>query len=227
MRFVSRSEVADRFRGRSVAIVGSGPSVLKNTPGFVDAHQVVVRVNNYRTSLPAGLRTDVHYSFYGASIRKTADELLADGVTLCMNKCPDSKPIASEWHERLGKQTGIDFRYIFNSRRGWWPCDTYIPDDATFLEKFALLDRHIPTTGFAAILDVLACEPAAVYLTGFDFFTSGLHNVHERWHPGNPHDPIGHRPDMEMAWLAEAMKRYPLRIDRALRWAMAGNKGAA
>jgi hypothetical protein len=220
MRFVSQSEVAERIRGKTVAIVGSAPSVLKNPVGLVDSHDVVVRANNYRLSAWAGLRTDVHYSFYGSSIRKSASDLRRDGVTLCWCKCPNSKPIESPWHEANGKLAGIDFRYIYETRRAWWFCDTLVPDDASFLAKFELLDRRIPTTGFAAILDVLACEPASVYLTGFDFFTSGIHNVSERWTPGNPNDPIGHRPDMEMEWLRQNLSRYPLKIDRSLRWAL-------
>lgn len=227
MRFVDRTEVVDRFRGKSVAIVGSAPSVLQNTPGVVDGHQVVVRVNNYVPGRNQGKRTDVHYSFYGTSIRKKARELVADGVTLCMAKCPNSKPIASPWHEQHGKQAGIDFRYIYERRRDWWFCDTYIPDDATFLTKFELLDGRIPTTGFAAILDVLACEPASVFLTGFDFFSSGVHNVTERWRPGNPDDPIGHRPDLELGWLAANLENYPLRIDHTIRMMIARHRAAA
>jgi hypothetical protein len=48
----------------------------------------------------------------------------------------------------------------------------------------------------------LRFEPASVYLTGFDFFSSCVHNVNEAWRPGNPDDPIGHAPERERAWLA-------------------------
>lgn len=220
MRFVTQSEVAERFRGKRVAIVGSGPGVLDNEPGFVDGHDVVVRVNNYGLSEAAGRRTDVHYSFYGSSIRKSAAELQRNGVTLCMNKCPNSKPIESAWHEANGKQNGVDFRYIYRDRADWWFADTYVPDDAAFIAKLELLDRHIPTTGFAAILDVLACEPKEALLTGFDFFTSGIHNVSEPWRQKNTTDPIGHRPDLEMAWLRQNLSTYPLKIDRAAQLAL-------
>ena len=85
-----------------------------------------------------------------------------------------------------------------------------------FLEKFELLDRHQPTTGFSAILDVVACHPARVYLTGFDGFASKLHNVDEPWKAGDPSDPIKHRPDLEMAWIAQNMDRHPLTFDAKL-----------
>lgn len=201
MRFVSFDQVRAVFEGKHVAIVGSGPGSLQNAPGFVDSHEVVVRVNNHKTGLAQGFRTDVHHSFYGNSIKKGREELAREGVFLCMNKCPDSKPIESEWHERMGKHAGIDFRYIHRNRAAWWFCDTFVPDDAHFLVGFELLERHIPTSGFAAILDVLACAPASLFLTGFDFFSTGVHNVDERWKPGNPNDPICHRPDLEMAWI--------------------------
>lgn len=216
MRFVQFEEVVARLRGKSVAIVGSGPGSLLNARGFVDAHDVVVRVNNYKVGEAQGLRTDVHYSFYGTSIRKPAVELQRDGVALCMCKCPDSKPLTSEWHEQNNRQFGIDFRYIYRNRAAFWFCDTFIPDDARFVEKFDLLEQHIPTTGFSAILEVLACEPRAVYLTGFDFFLSGVHNVNEPWRAGDPHDPICHRPDLELAWLRQHAAEYPLTFDSTL-----------
>lgn len=215
-RFVTFSDVADRFRGKSVAVVGSGPGCLDNARGFVDSHDVVVRVNNYKTGPAQGFRTDVHYSFYGTSIRKRAEELTRDGVTLCMCKCPEAKPLDCEWHERTGKVYGVDFRYIYRIRRPWWFCDTYVPDVASFIEKFHMLGDHVPTTGFAAILDVLACAPRSVYLTGFDFFASGVHNVDENWRAGDPKDPIGHRPELEAAWLRANSGRYPLTFDARL-----------
>jgi len=216
MRFVSISEVVNIFRDRSVVIVGSGPSCAQNPPEFVDRHDLVVRVNNYRIGIGQGKRCDVFYSFFGSSIRKTAAQLLKDGVRLCMCKCPNSKPVESMWHDINGKQNGVDFRYIYRARAQWWPCDTYVPDDEMFLRNFNLLGRHIPTTGFAAILDVLRCGPRSVTLTGFDFFASGLHNVSEKWRPGDPNDPIGHRPELELAWLVRNASSYPLHFDPQL-----------
>lgn len=215
-RFVEISKVRELFEGKSVAIVGSGPSVLENEPGLVDSHDVVCRVNNYRTSEAAGHRCDVHYSFYGTSILKRADALARDGVKLCMCKCPDAKPLQCEWHERLGKAYGVDFRYIYRIRREWWFTDTYVPSVESFMEKFHLLDDHVPTTGFAAILDILSCDPRSVFLTGFDFFASGIHNVDEPHRPGDPNDPIGHRPDLEAAWLDDNKHRYPMTFDARL-----------
>ncbi len=217
MRFISRAETAARFAGRTVAIVGSGPGVLDNPAGMIDGHDIVVRVNNYGVRPPAtGTRTDVFHSVFGRSIRKTRAELEADGVTLCMCKCPDAMPFESPWHVDRGRLGGIDFRRIYARRQDWWFCDTYVPTVSEFLRGFDLLGGHVPTSGFAAILDVASFAPAAVYLTGFDFFRSGVHDVDRRWRPGNPNDPIGHVPERELAWLAARWASHPFSADPAL-----------
>lgn len=216
MRFVSRSEIVPRFKAKRVAIVGSGPGCIANPPGFIDAHDVVVRINNYKLSVPTGFRADVFYSFFGTSIRKSADELKHDGVTLCMCKCPNAHAIQSDWHRRKGQMIGVDYRPHYNRRKGWWFCDTYIPEIEDFLRWFNLLGRHIPTTGFAAILDVLSFGPSSVHLTGFDFFHSGMHNVDEKWCRRNPDDPIQHVPDRELAWLRANAKSHVLSFDKDL-----------
>ena len=217
MRFVSRAEVAPYFQGRSVAIVGSGPGVLDNEPGLVDSHDVVVRVNNYKLSPAAGLRTDVYFSYFGNAIKKSAAELQRDGVDLCMCKCPNHNAIRSEWHKQRGKLAGVDFRWIYTLRKPWWFTDTYVPELGEFLEHFHLLGGRVPTTGFSAILTVLSFEPASLFLTGFDFFSSGVHNVDEKWKPGAADDPIGHAPERELALLRGLELAYPITTDRRLR----------
>src|SRR3990167_2813051 len=221
MRFVSRSEVRSRFEGKSVAIVGSGPGCAENEPGLIDGHDVVVRVNNYRLTGGTGKRTDIFYSFFGTSIKKTADELKRDGISLCLCKCPDAHAIESEWHRAHDKMIGVDFRWIYEKRTAWWFCDTFIPSKDEFLATFELLGRHIPTTGFAAIIDVLSFNPRGIYLTRFDFFRSGLHNVNEPWCEKNNDDPIGHVPERELAWLASNAQRYPITMDATLQRAIA------
>jgi hypothetical protein len=189
--------VAPRFRNKRVAIVGSGPGVLDNRLGFIDGHDIVVRVNNYKLSVPTGQRTDVFYSFFGDSILKESRELRHDGVSLCMCKCPNSQPISSSWHRKRRKMRGVDFTYIYQRRHDWWFCDTWIPSTEDFLKKFDLLGKHVPTTGFAAILDILDFAPRSMFLTGFDFFESGIHNVNESWRRRNEDDPIRHEPQRE------------------------------
>lgn len=217
MHFCDRRRVAEAIEGKRVALVGSGPGVLDNEPGLVDSHDVVVRVNNYKTGAAQGLRTDVFYSFFGSSIRKSAEELKRDGVRLCLCKCPDAKFMDSDWHRRQKKAHGVDFRYIYQARARWWFCETYVPTVQEFVSAFNLLGRHVPSTGFSALLLLLSLRPAGLYLTGFDFFSSGLHNVNERWNPGDPSDPIGHHPKAEAAWLKVNMNNFRITCDGALR----------
>lgn len=217
MDFCSKEYVRGVFEGKTVALVGSGPGVLDNKAGFIDSHDVVVRVSNYKIFEETGIRTDVHYSFYGVSINKSQQELIDDGVYLCMCKCPNSKPIQSAWHEIHGKIKGIDFRYIYDYRKNWWFCPTYVPTDDEFLEQFKLLGNHVPTTGFSAILDILSYNPKSLYLTGFDFFTSGVHNVDETWKKNNPQDPIGHIPKEEKRWLINNHHKFPITFDASLK----------
>lgn len=226
MCFLTRPQIRERFEGKSAAVVGSGPGVLENTPGFVDSHDVVVRVNNYKLSAPTGSRCDVFYSFFGNSIRKTAHELQRDGVKLCICKCPDAHAIESDWHRRNGKMIGVDFRWIYKKRKEFWFCDTFIPSVDEFLKTFNLLGAHVPTTGFSAILDVLSNNPRSLYLTGFDFFRSGKHNVNEAWAAKNNGDPIGHVPERELLWLSQNMARR-ISVDPALARALQSVKANA
>lgn len=216
VNFLTRDRVAERFRGKTVAIVGSGPGVMTNRPKFVDSHDVVVRVNNYKLFRQTGFRTDVYYSYFGNAIKKKPAELRKDGVTLCMCKCPNDRPIESDWHEKTGRTHGIDFRWIYEARQDWWFCDTYIPESEVFMQHFRMLGGHVPTTGFSAILDILSFDPKLVYITGFDFFKSGVHNVNERWKRGNMNDPIGHVPEKEFAWLKQNARKLPIMTDSGL-----------
>lgn len=219
MHFCDKETVRQAFHGKRVAIVGSGPGAMDNEPGFIDSHEVVVRVNNYRLFPQTGYRTDVFYSFFGGSIKKTASELVADGVKLCLCKCPDAKFMESEWHRKNNKPHGVDFRYIYKDRAKWWFVPTYVPSVEEFVASFDLLQKHIPSTGFSALLLVKSLEPAAIFMTGFDFFASRTHNVNEPWRPGNPDDPIGHAPELEREWLAA--NRDGIAMDKRLTEIMA------
>jgi len=222
--FIAFSECRPFITGKRVVIVGSGPGAVLNAIGFIDSHDVVVRVNNYGHHSNLGNRTDVFYSFFGGSIKKTREELIGDGVRLCMCKCPDAKPIESRWHEQNGRERGVDFHYIYEDRKDFWFCPTFVPDSLHFLQGFKLLGNHVPTTGFSAILDIAALQPKSLHLTGFDFFSSGIHNLNQAWRPGDPRDPIGHVPEREAEYLRLALQAktwpFPVTMDAAMRKAM-------
>lgn len=227
--FLSYEKTAEFFQGKTVCVVGSGPGVLDNQGEFIDAHDIVVRVNNYKTGKYAdltGRRTDVFYSFFGSSVRKTVEELQADGVQICMAKCPDGRVCRSLWHERRGATKGVDFRWIYSARRSWWFCPVYVPTMERFQTYFRMFGEqpgevsdppgHMPTTGFSCILDVLSFDCKAVYITGFDFFQSRKHNVDEGWRERNPDDPVRHLPERELEWLRQNIPGH-VTTDKRLR----------
>lgn len=204
------------FDNKRIALVGSGPGCLDNEIGFIDSFDVVVRVNNYKLFPQTGSRTDVYYSYFGGAIKKTKEELIKDGVSLCIAKCPNTKFMDSVWHERHNKNIGVDFRYIYDKRKDWWFCPTFVPTKNEFYDDFLLLNEHIPTTGFSAILKILSFKPKELYLTGFDFFESGVHNVNEKWRKINNDDPICHRPDLEKKWVLSNIDKQPFAFDKKL-----------
>lgn len=217
MDFCDEHALEKMFKGKTVAIVGGGPSTLKNEPGYIDSHEVVVRVNNYKLFGDiTGKKTDVFYSYFGGAIKKTKNELQRDGVSLCIAKCPNCQFIDSEWHRRNNKMIGVDFRYIYQKRAGFWFCKTYVTPLESFMEMFELLGKHIPTTGFSAIYEILKHNPKKLYITGFDFFESNVHNVNEAWKKLNPDDPIRHMPELEREWVLNNVSNYPIELDRKL-----------
>jgi len=215
MHFCDREHVLSVLQGKTVALVGSGPGVAANAKGLVDSHDIVIRVNNHKLTPATGYRTDVHYSYYGNAIKKSAIQLQREGVILCMCKCPNDQFVESEWHRVNGKMNGVDFRWIYEMRASWWFCPTYVPSTAEFVAHFELLGKHVPTTGFAALLDVLSFEPKHIFVTGFDFFTSGIHNLNERWRPNNPADPIRHMPELERDLIRQHVNDLPITLDAA------------
>jgi hypothetical protein len=226
MKFISKDDVSKIINGKSVAIVGSGPGVLDNREGFIDAHDLVIRVNNYKTEgleNRTGKRTDIHYSFYGGSIKKTSEELKKDGVFLSMCKCPNVKIMESKWHKERGMENGVDFRSIYRRRASFWFCDTYVPDLKTFMQYFQILNNHVPTTGFQCILEILSMSPSSVYLTGFDFFESKIHNVNTPWKQKNLDDPIRHLPEKEKEYI-KSLSDKRLSFDSRLNRLLYGNE---
>ena len=88
--FISLDQMRARFKGKSIAVIGSGPTALLNSGEHIDSHDLIIRIQNYKMrgfESQVGSRTDVHYSFYGMSMRKTAKELQEDGVSLACASC--------------------------------------------------------------------------------------------------------------------------------------------
>ena len=221
MEFVTREYCKEFFKGKSVALFGSAPSCYDNDSRAIDKHDLIVRVNNFvfeGHEEQVGHRTDVFYSFYGSSIKKDAEALHRQGVKLCMSKLPNDKPFSSSWHERNNMPYGVDYRYIYKRRASWWFCETYVPETERFMELFNLLDKHQPTTGFSAIWELLSYDIASIYITGYDFFRSGMHNGNQKWRSKNHDDPFKHEPEKEAQLLKKwASEDKRIRLDKRLR----------
>jgi len=229
VNFVNKQFIKDYFKGKRVAIFGSAPSCLENNNEYIDKFDLVIRVNNYKIkgigfdniaydyTSKVGNRADVHYSFYGSSILKTAKDLFRDGVKLCMCKCPNEFLFNHDvqWDP---KNMGSDFRPLYRRKKDFWFCDTYIPTKEDFMEYFHSLRGHMPTTGYACILDLVQCEPKELYITGFDGFKCGKHNVDEGWRDKRGReDPICHMPEAEIHYIKALQYYYDfIKLDRSL-----------
>lgn len=193
---VEKQHIKERLEGKRCVVLGSAPSVLENKGKVIDNYDYIIRVNNYdmekyRNNI--GSRTDIYYSFFGNSIKKTKEELNREGVKWYMSKCPNCYCHGSM--DRLNR--GGDFRWIYQKRKNFWDKPVYVPSLETYMKYFNLLKGHVPTTGFACILEILSCNPSELYITGFDFFRSKMHNIDQVWSKKNEHDPIRHMPDWE------------------------------
>jgi hypothetical protein len=213
MTFVNKDHILEVFENKRVAIFGSAPSCLKNDGKDIDAYDIIVRVNNYKVKGledKVGSRTDVHYSFYGGSIKKTAEELEKDGVWLCMCKCPNELVVSH--HKMVSwdpKNIGGDFRPLYRRRKDFWFCDTYIPTKEDFMPHYKLMNNHMPTTGFSCILTIMGLNPKEIYITGFDGFKSGIHNVDEKWNDKSGRvDPICHLPGVEIKMIKSFTENF-------------------
>lgn len=221
MKVLTFSNLVEIFKNRSVAVIGSAPSVKQNEARYINGYDEIIRINNYKTKGVAlnkkpydytanvGSRTDWHYSFYGASIRKTSEELKKDGIKGHLCKCPNANAHMTEWHKMRGMQKGCDFGWIYRIRKDYWVAPVYIPEKEHYLKCFHLLGGHVPTTGFCCIWEMVNIGPKKIYITGFDFMTSGVHNVDEKWRPGIPDDPIGHVPHKEFEIVKKWIKEIP------------------
>ena len=212
-----------------MAIIGSAPSALQNDAQYIDAYDEIIRINNFKTigtdlkgrnydfRNRVGYRTDWHYSFYGGSIRTKHDELKGIKGHLC--KCPNEEVVhLTDWHKMRKLEKGCGWAWIYRARKDYWVAPVYIPEKAHYLECFNMLDGHVPTTGFACIWELIQMPVREMYVTGFDFFTSGRHNINEKWRENNLDDPIRHVPMAEKAIFKKWVKQMPkIKIDKYLK----------
>jgi hypothetical protein len=212
-----------------VAIIGSAPTVLQNQGHIIDGYDEIIRINNFKVKgidlrrnnydyrSKVGTRTDWHYSFYGSSIRTTKEELKGIKGHLC--KCPNEEIVhLTEWHKKRRLEKGCGWAWIYRARSDFWQAPVYIPTKEHYLKCFHMLSNHVPTTGFSCIWEIINLPVKEIYITGFDFFKSGIHNVNDIWKPGKADDPIKHMPEEELRYLKKWAKEMPeITLDAHLR----------
>jgi hypothetical protein len=230
LKNLTLADLHETFKGKRVAIVGSAPSALKNDAQYIDRYDEIVRINNFKTvgtdlkgrdydfRPQVGYRTDWHYSFYGGSIRTSHKEL--EGIKGHLCKCPNEEIVhLTEWHKMRKLEKGCGWAWIYRKRKDYWIAPLYIPTKAHYLECFDMLGQHVPSTGFACLWEFASMPVKEMYVTGFDFFTSGVHNINEKWNKGMSDDPIRHLPEKERAIFKTWAKKMPskIKLDKYLR----------
>lgn len=211
MRF-SEFVIANYFKNRSVIILGSAPSVVNAKADYLSKFDVIVRVNNYEPFNECK-RTNVYYSFFGRSIQRVRERISKWGkpdflffkypFDFCWLKHTNGQEIA-------GKSG--DFRFIQKSRQAELAeNDHFIQTQANFISNFCAVGC-IPTTGVAAVLDIIRYQPKEVHIAGFDFFKSKMHDINKPW---LPQEWQGHDFDSE-EWLIDTLienglLKYPTR----------------
>jgi hypothetical protein len=229
LKVLTLSDLKESFANKRVAIIGSAPSVLQNQGDIIDKYDEIIRINNFKVKGVdlkgnnydyrhlVGSRTDWHYSFYGGSIRTSKAEL--EGIKGHLCKCPNEEIVhLTDWHIKRKAEKGCGWAWIYRARTDYWQAPVYIPTKEHYLRCFYMLGNRVPTTGFACIWEMISLPVKEMYITGFDFFKSGVHNVTEIWKPGKADDPIGHVPQREFEFLKKWVKEMPkITLDKHLR----------
>lgn len=182
---LTKQQMLDYIQHKRVMILGSAPSVTRNKVEDMENYDIIVRINNYKIFNECK-RVDIFYSYFGRNIKKTEGDIINDDVLYIMCKYP-----LSDWGERID---GIQDNWgeVYEYRKDYFVRPHYIPDDKDFSENFKLLNR-VPTAGISCMLDIRRFNPLEIYMTGFDFFESGLHNINEKWDKSGNHDLVAER----------------------------------
>jgi hypothetical protein len=152
-------------------------------------------MNNYdidKYSDSIGSRTDIYYSFFGCSIKKNQDDFIREGVKLIISRLPYVNFTKHNSGKTENGKSG-DWRKFIDSKPDdyFGNIPLYINSLSNFIDIYNILSR-VPSTGVQCIFDIFRFSPKSLYVTGFDFFKSGKHNIDEDWksNDGN-HNIIG------------------------------------
>lgn len=176
MEQLTENYVRDFFKGKNVLVLGSAHCVAKLEAEFMDGFDVIVRCNNYKIFNECR-RTDIYYSFLGGSVKKSMDSIVEDGAKFVFCRCPDADFSHHAGGEYIPGRS-YDARTVYEHRKNWFKLPYFVQTTENYESNFLLCDRLL-TTGVSSIVDVLRYNPARVYVAGFNFFTTLIHNVDE------------------------------------------------
>ena len=158
------------LKGKKVCIVGPAPKIIGNSYGkVIDSYDVVVRLNNGYTfcdkyGVDIGTRNDIIY--------QTAIPKLGRGTTMPIETLQDNvKWVCCSFPDEKHREKICNFIKHVDNR---------IPIHIMDKDRWGVLASSIgeqvekgsipPTTGLAAIFDLLDYDIEKLYITGFTFF---------------------------------------------------------
>lgn len=175
---VDEQYLKDYFKGKKVIVLGSAPNVVNTTAEFMESFDVIVRVNNF-TNFNACTRTDVFYSFFGKTVKRSFEDIDDSGCSLVMCKCPIGAVTVKNPDGSINSKLSDNYNWIYDYRKKWFGVlglPIYIQTEKNYTKDNKKIGQ-IMTTGVKAILDVLRYKPSALHFAGFDFGMSKMHNI--------------------------------------------------
>lgn len=171
--------MSNYFRDKRVLILGSAPCVENVSSEEINEFDVVVRCNNYKF-FNESKKINIYYSFFGKSIKKKYEDIKNDKIDFLFFKYPNFNFTKfSDGKNERG--IGEDFRWVYEYRKKLIKkMDCFIQTKYNFMSNYLYVGK-ILTTGVSAIVDVLRYYPRDLYIAGFDFFESKIHNISEKW----------------------------------------------
>lgn len=156
------------LKGKRVAIIGAANSTLNTDLGdYIDGFDYVIRINK----APYLIQRGVHLNDIG---RKT--DILFH--SFYENEKSGGGKLNIELYNRLGINYLVNpinslkgKRVIFNFYKKYLaPYKTFTISKPEYDAIQKTLEKHTPTIGFCALMQVLECEYKELYITGFTFF---------------------------------------------------------
>ena len=211
------------IRGGSLAIVGNAGYLAQLDQGNrIDDHDLVLRMNNFRTQgfeRQVGTRCDIFCSAFYHDVDLARAEVRRPKIIVASIPANFRKLPASRIHTRGGEW--ITAGLLTLGRRV-----AYVPDEVEFAGYIRRIGRY-PTTGAAAI--ILALEHLLpvythIYITGFSFFDGPSHYYCAQQIVPRNHDLPGERMLLREL-LMPAMVRGRVTLDPIMHLHLFGDGG--